>query len=137
MKSKHSTLIPTLAAMGGNTISIFPSKDEARAQAAWTFVKYVTSAEANSKFAVASGYMPIRKTAAETEEVKAAIEAMPTYAVANKQLAYAYAYTNIDDYAAKSTALAHARQAVMGDLSYDPLTAMQESAQLYDEEANY
>lgn len=124
-------------AMGGNTISIFPSKDEARAQAAWTFVKYVTSAEANSKFAVASGYMPIRKTAAETEEVKAAIEAMPTYAVANKQLAYAYAYTNIDDYAAKSTALAHARQAVMGDLSYDPLTAMQESAQLYDEEANY
>lgn len=124
-------------AMGGNTISIFPAKDDERAQAAWTFVKFVTSASANAKFAVNSGYMPIRKSAAETDEVKAAIATMPTYAVANRQLAYAYAYTNIDDYAAKSAALAYARQLVMEDLSYDPLTAMQQSAAMYDEEAGF
>ncbi len=124
-------------AMGGNTISIFPAEDEARAEAAWTFVKFVTSSEANAKFAVNSGYMPIRKSAAETAEVKAAIEAMPSYAIAFNQLSYAYAYTNIDDYAALATALASAREKVTSDLNYDPLTAMQEAAAMYDEEANY
>ena len=120
-------------AMGGNTISIFPAEDEARAQAAWTFVKYVTSAQANAKFAVNSGYMPIRKSAAETAEVQDAIARMPSYAVSNRQLAY----TNIDDYAALAVALASARQSVTSDLSYDLMTALTESAEMYNEEAGY
>lgn len=124
-------------AMGGNTICIFPYYGDERAQAAWTFVKYVTSSAANAKFAVNSGYLPCRASGAETPEVAAAMEAMPTYAVAFKQLAYARAYVNIDDYAAKSTALAYARQLVTEDLSYDPLTAMQESAEMYNDEAGY
>ena len=84
-----------------------------------------------------SGYLPCRASGAETPEVVAAMEAMPTYAVAFKQLAYARAYVNIDDYAAKSTALAYARQLVTEDLSYDPLSAMQESAEMYNDEAGY
>lgn len=124
-------------AMGGNTICIFPYFGDERAQAAWTFVKYVTSSAANAKFAVNSGYLPCRASGAQTPEVIAAMEAMPTYAVAFKQLAYARAYVNIDDYAAKSTALAYARQLVTEDLSYDPLTAMQESAEMYNDEAGY
>ena len=124
-------------AMGGNTICIFPYYGDERAQAAWTFVKYVTSSAANAKFAVNSGYLPCRASGAETPEVAAAMEAMPTYAVAFKQLAYARAYVNIDDYAAKSTALAYARQLVTEDLSYDPRTAMQESAEMYNDEAGY
>lgn len=123
-------------AMGGNTLSIFPTDDEKRNNAAWTFVKFITNSEENGKFAVASGYLPIRASAAESAAVKEAIESMPAYAIAFKQLAYAGAYTNIDDYVAKMNALAHFRQAVTGDLNYDPLTAMQESAALYDEEAN-
>lgn len=121
-------------AMGGNTISIFPSSDEKTAQAAWTFVKFVTSSEENAKFAVTSGYMPIRKSAAETSEVKAAVEAMPAYAIAFKQLSYAEAYTNIDDYVALANALASAREKVTSDLASDPLTAMQEAAKMYDDE---
>ena len=124
-------------AMGGNTICIFPNYGEERAQAAWTFVKFVTSSASNAKFAVNSGYLPCRASGAEMPEVKAAMEAMPTYAVAFKQLAYARAYVNIDDYAAKSTALAYARQLVTEDLSYDPLSAMQESAEMYNDEAGY
>ena len=124
-------------AMGGNTICIFPYYGDERAQAAWTFVKFVTSSAANAKFAVNSGYLPCRASGAETPEVVAAMEAMPTYAVAFKQLAYARAYVNIDDYAAKSTALAYARQLVTEDLSYDPLSAMQESAEMYNDEAGY
>ena len=100
-------------------------------------MKFVTSSEANAKFAVNSGYLPCRASGAEAQIVKDAMASMPTYAVAFKQLAYARAYVNIDDYAAKSTALAYARQLVMEDLTYDPLTAMQESAQMYNDEAGY
>ena len=124
-------------AMGGNTLSIFPTEDEARNNAAWTFVKFITSSEENGKFAVASGYLPIRASAAESTAVKEAIASVPAYAVAFRQLSYAGAYTNIDDYVAKANALAHFRQVVTDDLSYDALTAMQESAALYDDEANY
>ena len=98
-------------------------------------MKFVTSSEENAKFAVNSGYMPIRKSAADTEEVKQAVASMPSYATAFKQLSYAYAYVNIDDYAALGTALATARQKVTSDLDYDALTAMQEAAELYNEEA--
>ncbi len=124
-------------AMGGNTLSIFPTEDEARNEAAWTFVKFITSSQENGKFAVASGYLPIRASAAESDAVKEAVATMPAYAVAFRQLAYAGAYTNIDDYVAKANALAYFRQAVTGDLNYDPLTALQESAAMYDDEANY
>ena len=124
-------------AMGGNTICIFPYYGDERAQAAWTFVKFVTSSAANAKFAVNSGYLPCRASGAEAQIVKDAMANMPVYAVAFKQLAYARAYVNIDDYAAKSTALAYARQLVTEDLSYDPLSAMQESAEMYNDEAGY
>ena len=63
------------------------------------------------------------------------VASMPAYATAFKQLGYAYAYVNIDDYAALGTALATARQKVTADLNYDALTAMQEAAELYNEEA--
>lgn len=124
-------------AMGGNTLSMHPTGDEARDAASWKFVLYITSSEANAKFAVNSGYLPIRASAAQSEAVQNAIAAMPTYAVAFKQLSYARAYTQIDDFAAKSNALAQFRQLVTSDLNYDPLTAMQESAEIYNDEANY
>lgn len=124
-------------AMGGNTLSMHPTGNEARDAASWAFVLYITSTEANAKFAVASGYLPIRASAAQTEDVQNACVAMPTYAVAFKQLSYAGAYTQIDDFAAKSNALAQFRQLVTSDLNYDPLTAMQESAEIYNDEANY
>lgn len=127
--------VPAVA-MGGSCVNIFPSDDEARTQAAWTFVKFITSSDENAKFAVESGYLPIRASSADSSEIKNAIETMPTYAVAFKQLEYAHAYVNIDDYVAKSNALAYFRTAVTSDLSYDPLKAMQESAARYDAEAN-
>ncbi len=120
-------------ALGGNTLSIFP-KDTVRTEAAWTFVKFITSADENAKFAVASGYLPIRESSFNSPAVKEAIKAMPAYAVAFSQLFYADAYINIDDYATKASALAYFRTAVTNDLSYDPLTAMQKSAIRYNEE---
>lgn len=122
-------------ALGGSCVAIYP-KTEERTDAAWTFVKFICSAEENALFAVDSGYLPIRKSSFESDSVKKAIETMPSYAVAFKQLEYADAYLNIDDYAAKAIALSKFRTLVTENLEYDPLLAMQESALMYNSEAN-
>ncbi len=122
-------------ALGGSCVAIYP-KTTARTEAAWTFVKFICSADENALFAVDSGYLPIRKSSFESESVKNAIASMPAYAVAFKQLSYADAYLNIDDYAAKAVALSKFRTLVTNDLTYDPLKAMVESAEAYNREAN-
>lgn len=122
-------------ALGGSCVAIYP-KTTQRTDAAWEFVKFICSADENAQFAVDSGYLPIRKSSFESESVKNAIATMPAYAVAFKQLSYADAYLNIDDYAAKAVALSKFRTLVTNDLSYDPLKAMQESADAYNLEAN-
>lgn len=124
-------------ALGGNTISIFPTEgDEAQSEAAWTFVKFVTGTEENAKFALASGYLPIRASALELDSMKEAFESKPAYKIAFDQLAYAYSYYNIDDYAALDNAIKGAIAKVTGDTAYDCAQAMAEAAQAYDDEAN-
>ncbi|MGL4797822.1 MAG: extracellular solute-binding protein [Cellulosilyticaceae bacterium] len=41
--------------------------------AAYEFIKFATNAENTAKFATATGYLPVRKSAADTEAVKAAL----------------------------------------------------------------
>lgn len=122
-------------ALGGSCVAIYPKTTE-RTNAAWEFVKFICSADENAEFAVDSGYLPIRKSSFTSPAVQKAVETMPAYNVAFKQLSYAYAYLNIDDYAAKAIALAKFRTLVTSDLSYDPLKAMVESAEAYNVEAN-
>ena len=63
--------------------------------AAYEFIKFATNTENTAKFATATGYLPVRKSAAETDIVKnvladpAAIYGQ-VYPVAQKALEYAY-----------------------------------------------
>lgn len=123
-------------ALGGNTLSIFPAEDDAQREAAWAFVKYITSTEPNAKFALASGYMPIRQSALELPEMQAQFEAVPAYLTAFNQLAYAFSYVNIDDFAALDNAILGAVSKVVNDTSYDAEQAIVEAAEAYEEEAN-
>lgn len=124
-------------ALGGNTISIFPTEgDEVQSEAAWRFVKFIAGTEENAKFALGSGYLPIRASALELDEMKEAFETTPAYKIAFDQLGYSYSYYNIDDYAALDNAIKGAISAVTGDTDYDCAQAMAEAAQAYDDEAN-
>lgn len=63
--------------------------------AAYEFIKYATNTENTAKFAVATGYLPVRKSAADTQIMKDALndpEALFTkiYPVAQNSLEYAY-----------------------------------------------
>lgn len=83
---------PSLA-LGGNVLVIL-TKDPVKIQKAWEFICHLTSAEQNTAFALATGYLPIHKSALESEEVKAAIAENEMYGVAFNQLQYTWAYTH-------------------------------------------
>ena len=57
-------------ALGGNMITLFPNGDEKTA-AAWDLIKYLTNTENHTAFSLATGYLPIHKSAMETDAVKA------------------------------------------------------------------
>ncbi|MGL5820780.1 MAG: extracellular solute-binding protein [Sarcina sp.] len=77
--------------------SLFVTKDVSKeAQyAAYEFLKFATSAEVSAKFASATGYLPVRKSATDTETMKTVLGDKnslytKTYEVAQKALEYSY-----------------------------------------------
>ena len=63
--------------------------------AAYEFIKYATNTENTAKFAVATGYLPVRKSASDTAVMKDALNDQvglfaKIYPVAQKSLEYAY-----------------------------------------------
>lgn len=80
-------------ALGGSTCTILTT-DYWKADAAWQLLKHILNNKNQTDFALTSGYLPIRKSSLENAEVKAAISASELYAVATKQLGYAWAYTH-------------------------------------------
>ena len=61
------------ANMAGTNIVMF-AQDSNKQLAAWEYLKYITSTEAMTKWAVGTGYLPIRQSAYETAEYKTYME---------------------------------------------------------------
>lgn len=74
------------ASVSGSCLVMFDSEDDLRKEAAWYFMRYLTSAEVQADFAAGTGYIPAHVDALETESYKAVTSAYPQYAVAFEQL---------------------------------------------------
>lgn len=66
---------PATVLFGAN-IAIM-KKTQERQRAAWAFIKYFSSTEVTAKWSTGTGYLPVRKSAAETETVKKFFEQNP------------------------------------------------------------
>lgn len=82
-------------ALGGNVLVIF-TKDPQKIEAAWDLVSYLLAPEQNVEFALATGYLPVRQSELQTDAIKNAIAQNEMYAVAFKQLDYAWAYVHFE-----------------------------------------
>jgi sn-glycerol 3-phosphate transport system substrate-binding protein len=82
---KHR-IVPT----GGGQFVIFKGVPQARQQAAWNFIIWMTSAENAGKWSVRSGYVTVRPDALQTTELKQLTAEFPQSLVALKQLPYAH-----------------------------------------------
>ncbi|MGI8913673.1 MAG: ABC transporter substrate-binding protein [Chloroflexota bacterium] len=72
---------------GGN-VTLFKTSAEVQ-RGAWEFMKYFSAAPQTAKWALGTGYMPVRKSATETTEYKAFLAENPRNAVAINGLQYA------------------------------------------------
>ncbi len=82
-------------ALGGNVMVIL-TDDPQKVEAAWEYVSFLTSAEKNAEFALATGYLPIRKSELSNADIQKALAENELYSIAFKQLDYTFAYTHFE-----------------------------------------
>ena len=73
------------ATVSGSCLVMFDHGD-ARKEAAWAFVQYLTGAEVQADFAAGTGYLPSNRQAQESENWQALIAEYPQYQVGLDQL---------------------------------------------------
>lgn len=109
--------------VGGNSLGIFKSTNE-REQAALSFVKWMTSAEVQTKWAVATGYTPTRKSALESRDYKALVASDPMVATVVSQLEFAKPRPNVLSYSRVSSIISSAGEKVLFEYTKDPLATL-------------
>lgn len=72
------------AYMAGTNLMMF-AKDENAQKAAWEYMKFLTSTESTTTWAMATGYLPVRTSAFESEEYQAFMAENPAAAAAYEQ----------------------------------------------------
>lgn len=70
------------SAMGGSCIVLMNRGDEARVDAAWDFMQYISSPEIQSRISMASGYVPTTVETEELPEMQKFYEEHPQYRTA-------------------------------------------------------
>lgn len=72
----------------GTDIIMFSSASEEQKRAAWTFMKFLTSPEITAYWSAKTGYVPVRKSAVETQIWKQFLVENPDAEIPLKQLEY-------------------------------------------------
>ncbi len=73
-------------AVSGANIVIFRSGDPKRERAAWEFIKWFTNTEQTARWSAATCYMPVRKSAMQTETIKNFLNEFPQFKAIYDQL---------------------------------------------------
>ncbi len=60
--------------VAGTNVVIFSEAPKAKKDAAWTFIKWFTSPEVTARWAIGTGYAPVRMSALESESMRARFE---------------------------------------------------------------
>lgn len=68
--------------VGGASLAMFNRGDEEKKMAAWEFIQYAVSAEAQSTWSQATGYLPVNIHTQELDEYRAFVDANPAVQVA-------------------------------------------------------
>jgi multiple sugar transport system substrate-binding protein len=77
-----------MAANAAGTNIVMFSKDTNKQKAAWEYLKFLTSSDATTEWAMATGYLPVRTSAYESETYQQFMATDPTSVAAYSQAAY-------------------------------------------------
>ncbi|MEO3945352.1 ABC transporter substrate-binding protein [Gorillibacterium sp. CAU 1737] len=111
---------------GGGNFYIFKDIDKKKQDAAWKFIKFMTETERAAAWSRDTGYVAVRKSAYETETMKAYIADFPAAQVARDQLEVAAAELSTHNNGKVTKALSDNLQAVLTG-SMDAQTALKKA----------
>ncbi|PWW34676.1 MULTISPECIES: ABC transporter substrate-binding protein [Paenibacillus] len=98
---------------GGGNLYIFKDTTPEKQAAAWEFAKYMTAPEQAALFSSSSGYVGVRKSAYDTEAMKAYTDEFPQALVARDQLQYAFRELSTHNHGKVSSALTNQIQSAL------------------------
>lgn len=113
--------------VGGVSLALFSSNPE-KEQAAWDFFRWLLSKEIVSRWAVQTGYIPIRKSSLESEIIQDLFLKNPQYKAGFEQIAYAQTYQHFWQMGGMDEYLRKAVEQVELNAAY-PKQALDEAAQ--------
>jgi len=123
MKKKQAT------GVGGANLAIFSATKNK--QAAWEFVKWMSSADINLRWSIATGYLPLRKSVVSSAKYQEFLTKEPRAKVIVDQMPFAIVRPNIPAYAPGSREIGLAvEEAVFGNK--DPKTTLDAAAKKVD-----
>ena len=111
-------------ALGGSTATIMTT-DQTKHDVSWALLKFLLDTEHQTAYALTTGYLPIRQSSVELDEVKAYMEKSDLYATAIAQLDYATAYTHFGEMGSMDTYLTFALDDI--ENGTDPKRAFQDA----------
>jgi sn-glycerol 3-phosphate transport system substrate-binding protein len=122
-----------VAPIGGGSMVIFKNQNPYILDAAWEFVKFMTSEPSSLYLATHTGYVPIYKDALQWPELQAYLEANPLSRVPIEELQYSYAIPVFPSLGTSDSTLRQAIEAVeLG--ANDPQAALDEAKAIVDQD---
>ena len=82
----HAAASSPVTVLYGGSVAMFKTTPE-KQLATWQFMKYFSSPQVTAGWSVATGYMPVRLSAVQSEKVQAEIRNNPPYGVVVNQVA--------------------------------------------------
>lgn len=113
--------------LGGATLVMFP-KTEVENAATWGLIRWLIAPENIARWAMRTGYLPIRKSSLELPEVQEFLTKNPLWRVPFEQLEFAYAYWHFMEMGTMDTLLREALEAIEYGVK-SPEEAMQSAAE--------
>ncbi|MBW7881290.1 MAG: ABC transporter substrate-binding protein [Caldilineaceae bacterium] len=114
------------ATVGGAALVMFPS-DQAHEAATWRFLRWLISPENSARFAAQTGYIPIHKQAAASEEIKELFATDPAYVAGFEQLEISSQYPHFWEMGSLDNYLAEAIEQMELDV-LSPKAALEQAA---------
>jgi multiple sugar transport system substrate-binding protein len=91
----HAAGVSPATVLYGGSVAMFKTNPE-KQLAAWQFIKYFTTPEVTADWSVATGYMPVRQSAVQSDKVQAEIKSNPPYGIVVTQVAqYGHPETSV------------------------------------------
>ena len=123
--------------VGGSVVAM-TSKDEARQQAAWKFMKFLTQPSSVAKIVIATGYLPTSQAAIDYPDLVEYYKTYPERAVALEQLQYARPQASIISLATGTEIMRQlVEELLVGMSPVDEAMAKAESALKTEYEENF